>query len=82
MKGRPRVRGGRAVNIQDWEKQSEVLSNWNNGMMVSKLVSTKDHTRSRLILHGWCVVGCWFRDGGVNFAIVTLSDLCLWKMNW
>ncbi|XP_063921916.1 trafficking kinesin-binding protein milt isoform X2 [Zophobas morio] len=30
VKGRPRVRGGRAVNIQDWEKQSEVLSNWNN----------------------------------------------------
>ncbi|XP_044264458.1 trafficking kinesin-binding protein milt isoform X1 [Tribolium madens] len=30
VKGRPRVRAGRSVNIHDWEKQSEVLENWNN----------------------------------------------------
>lgn len=30
MKGRPRVRAGRSVNLRDWQKQGEVLTNWNN----------------------------------------------------
>ncbi|XP_049823979.1 trafficking kinesin-binding protein milt isoform X3 [Aethina tumida] len=30
QKSRPRVRLGRPVNIKDWEKQGEMLSNWNN----------------------------------------------------
>ncbi|XP_076266762.1 trafficking kinesin-binding protein milt isoform X2 [Rhynchophorus ferrugineus] len=27
---RPRVRGGRALNLPDWQKQSELLTNWND----------------------------------------------------
>ncbi|KAK5644883.1 hypothetical protein RI129_006183 [Pyrocoelia pectoralis] len=30
LKGRPRVRGGRSVNIKDWEKQNELLASWND----------------------------------------------------
>lgn len=29
--GRPRVRAGKSVNIRDWQRQGEVLTNWNNG---------------------------------------------------
>ncbi|XP_072381431.1 trafficking kinesin-binding protein milt isoform X2 [Diabrotica undecimpunctata] len=28
--GRPRVRGGRSINVKDWEKQGELLKEWNN----------------------------------------------------
>ncbi|XP_045474165.1 trafficking kinesin-binding protein milt isoform X2 [Harmonia axyridis] len=30
FQGRPRVRSGRSVNISDWEKQSEIVENWND----------------------------------------------------
>lgn len=40
---RPRARSGRAVNVTDWERQSQVLSNWNDGM-------EKKETKSVLIV--------------------------------
>lgn len=34
MHRRPRIRDGQPVNIRDWEKQGEMLKQWNNGNLI------------------------------------------------
>lgn len=38
VKGRPRVRAGRPVNIKDWQRQSDVLAKWNDGRSMGFLL--------------------------------------------